>query len=236
MLYARTYDNVELAFNGLYKLISEEGEVNEGTKRLTGVTVEILNPRDYEFNNTPWRKFSKSYVELEWQWYMSQKKDPLMVEGVAPIWKKMKDENGEVNSNYGYQVARNNQWAKTANDIADAVLTGKGTRKHVVSIFDGKEKHLYGSDCPCTVSFTFIIKKNGILDIHTHMRSNDLWFGFCNDIPAFSMFLDKMCNNATSFLRAGGELHKTIYPGRLVHFVDDLHIYDDFLGRDCDEK
>ena len=228
-MHSYSYKNVEMAFNGLYEQIQEHGEKNEGTVRLTGVLVEILDPLDYQFLITPWRKFSENYVKLEWEWYMSKNKNPLMVEGVAPIWKKMKDANGEVNSNYGYQVARNNQWAVTASSIADAVLTGKGTRKHVVSIFDGKEKHLYGNDCPCTVSFTFIIKGD-TLDIHTHMRSNDLWYGFCNDIPAFGMFLNKMCTDVTSFLRAAGEVHKTMKVGRLIHFVDDMHLYDDFLN------
>jgi len=229
MIYAKSFNNMAEAFTTVYADLHEVGVEGEGTKRITGALLEIANPMDWE-GMPQWRKWKRSYVDLEWEWYMDATRNPDKVAAVAKIWERMRDENGEVNSNYGWQVKRYDQWHRTAEGIANAIITGKGTRKHVVSIYDGKEKLLYDHDTPCTISFTFVHTERGLLDIHTHMRSNDIWFGFCNDIPAFALFQQKMVedvNNqlAAHPLREMPLLECCTAPGRLLHFVDDLHVY-----------
>ena len=61
---------------------------------------------------TKWRKWSKSYADLEWEWYLSAEESAQRVAEKAKIWKTIMDENGNVNSNYGYQWQRNNQLDK----------------------------------------------------------------------------------------------------------------------------
>lgn len=233
-------NNPPEAFKQAYKLVTEQGEPNEDTRRFTGAVIEVRNPLDFEAGLWPiWRKWSARYVELEWKWYEAATRDPEMVEKVASIWTKMKDQFGEVNSNYGWQLKRENQWATCTREIVESMLTGKGTRKHVLSIYDGKERWRYTTDTPCTISFTFVLKREDKtkyrLDMHTHMRSNDVWFGLCNDLPAFALFQSKMVTDVQTKIHdlcKGAPTPYRVRMGRLVHFVDDLHLYNNFLNRD----
>lgn len=231
-------ENASSAFKQAFDLVKTMGEPNENTLRLTGVMFEIIDPLNYSQGWPLWRKWSRSYVDIEWKWYEAATRNPEMVEKVASIWTKMKDKWGEVNSNYGWQANRKDQWKHCAYAIAESMLTGKGTRKHVISIYDGKERDLYNYDTPCTISFTFILKrvegKKFKLDIHTHMRSNDVWYGLCNDLPAFALFQIKMMGDVQTEIT---ERHNNqasdfrLSIGRHVHFVDDLHLYNDFIDK-----
>lgn len=231
--------NAPEAFEKAFDLILSDGEPNENTQRVTGVLFEIVNPLDYASERWPkWRNWSQRYVELEWQWYEAATRDPSMVEKVAKIWTGMKDENGEVNSNYGWQVQRAEQWSRCAHGLAESILSGAGTRKHVLTIYDGKEKLSYKYDTPCTVSFTFVLKRESTtkfrLDLHTHMRSNDVWFGLCNDLPAFALFQVKMVQSIQDKLidlHNGQASNFRISVGRHMHFVDDLHLYNNFMNK-----
>ena len=91
------------AFLKAYDLVRENGEPNEDTKRVTGVVIEVEKPLNYDPPLWPaWRKWSQRYVEVEWEWYEAATRDPEMVESMASIWTRMKDQFGEVNSNYGW--------------------------------------------------------------------------------------------------------------------------------------
>lgn len=232
MIYARSFKNMAEAFTTIYADLHEIGVEGEGTKRITGALLEIANPMDWE-GMPEWRNWKRSYVDLEWEWYTDATRNPDKVAAAAKIWDRMRDEKGEVNSNYGWQVERSDQWRKTAEGIVSSILSGKGTRKHVVTIFDGKEKDTYDFDTPCTISFSFVITERNLIDIHTHMRSNDIWFGFCNDIPAFGLFQKRMVQDVNDILlleAAAAQSDRLFFEvstaaGRLLHFVDDLHVY-----------
>ena len=58
------------------------------------------------------------------------------------------------------------------------------TRQAALSIYDAKEIPKYENDTPCTYAVQFTIL-NGRLDMSVVMRSNDLWYGFCNDQYCF---------------------------------------------------
>lgn len=227
------------AFLKAYDLVRENGEPNEDTKRVTGVVIEVEKPLNYDPPLWPaWRKWSQRYVEVEWEWYEAATRDPEMVESMASIWTRMKDQFGEVNSNYGWQVKRDNQWRKCEWGLVDSMLSETGTRKHVLTIYDGKERWRYNHDTPCTISFTFVLKRETKykfrLDMHTHMRSNDVWYGLCNDLPAFALFQSKMVQGIAdrlTHLCKGQPTPYRIRMGRLVHFVDDLHLYNEFLNK-----
>ena len=124
----------------------------------------------------------------------------------------MSDGNGNVNSNYGWQWERGYQLDKVVAQLKD----NAGTRQAAISIYDGKEISKYKYDTPCTYAVQFTIVDNK-LDMCVVMRSNDLWFGFCNDQYQFSK-LQEMVSK-----RAGYDM------GTYYHFAHNLHIYDDQL-------
>ena len=94
----------------------------------------------------------------------------------------MADDDGNVNSNYGWQWQRKRQ----LNQMILKLKLDKDTRQAAISIYDGKEHDKYSTDTPCTYAVQFTILNNK-LNMCVTMRSNDLWYGFCNDQYCFSM-------------------------------------------------
>ena len=88
------------------------------------------------------------------------------------------------------------------------------TRQACVSIYDGKEIGDYKYDTPCTYAIQFTIL-HGRLDMCVTMRSNDLWYGFCNDQYQFSK-LQEMVSKRLK-----------IKTGIYYHFAHNMHLYND---------
>jgi thymidylate synthase len=207
------FNNAQEAFEYYYELINKNGVFFDNTKALFNIGFEISNPLDNNIN-TDFRKWSFKYAQREWNWYLSENPSALEISEFAPIWKNMMDEKGNVNSNYGFQWSRNNQLKKVINILKK----NKETRKAVISIYDGKEIHKYLKDTPCTygIQFTIINEK---LNMTVLMRSNDLWYGFCNDQYCFSKLQEFVSN----------ELNLKI--GNYYHFAQNLHLYNNFLNK-----
>ena len=208
--------NANEAFEYFYKTISKHGIKFADTKALFNIGFTIHKPI---LNNiiTEKRKWSKEYAEAEWQWYLSG--DPNInklgeIYGKIPgIWKRMADNKGNVNSNYGWQWQRNKQLAK----VISLLKREKYTRQATISIYDGKEIDKYTNDTPCTYAVQFTIVDNR-LNMCVTMRSNDLWYGFCNDQYCFSKLQELVAK----------EINMDI--GSYYHFAHNLHIYNDKLG------
>ena len=208
--------NANEAFEYFYKTISKHGIKFADTKALFNIGFTIHKPM---LNNiiTEKRKWSKEYAEAEWQWYLSG--DPNInklgeIYGKIPgIWKRMADNKGNVNSNYGWQWQRDKQLAK----VISLLKREKYTRQATISIYDGKEIDKYTNDTPCTYAVQFTIVDNR-LNMCVTMRSNDLWYGFCNDQYCFSKLQELVAK----------EINMDI--GSYYHFAHNLHIYNDKLG------
>ena len=202
-----SFENSQAAFEYLYSYILTHGTYSNDTMRILNAGFYIENPLDREIK-TPWRKWKKDYAEYEWQWYLSRNPNANEIAQKASIWKNMQDENGNVNSNYGYQWARNNQLYK----VMEMLVKDPTTRKASISLYDGKEIDKYQKDTVCTYSINFTYDNNA-LNMSVLMRSNDLVYGFCNDQYCFSK-LHELVANETGFR-----------VGRYFHYADNLHIY-----------
>ena len=161
-----------------------------------------------------YRKWSPTYAEREWNWYLSGDPNAEEIAKKAPIWYKMMDHNGDVRSNYGWQWERNHQLDKVIQMLQD----NPETRQATISIYDGKEIDSYRNDTPCTYAVNFS-RINGKLNMAVLMRSNDLWFGFCNDQYCFSKLQELVAE------RVGVEV------GTYYHHATNLHVYNEFLNR-----
>ena len=126
----------------------------------------------------------------------------------------MADEDGNVNSNYGYQWQRKRQ----LNQMILKLKLDKDTRQACISIYDGKEHHKYGNDTPCTYAVQFTIL-NDKLNMCVVMRSNDLWYGFCIDQYCFSMLQQLVASRLD------------IPVGTYYHFAHNLHLYNDKIPK-----
>ena len=210
------FRNASEAFDFYYGTIPYEGIDFAGTKAMFNQGFTIEKPWERMIDNEK-RKFNMEYAEAEWQWYLSG--DPSInklgdIYGkIPPIWKRMADENGNVNSNYGWQWNRNDQLEKVIDK-----LSNPNTRQAAISIYDGKEIHAYDNDTPCTYAVQFtIMPKTNKLNMAVVMRSNDLWFGFCND---------QYCFASLQMLVA---YQLGIDVGEYYHYAHNLHLYNNKL-------
>ena len=208
--------NANNAFEYFYKTISKHGIKFADTRAMFNVGFTILKPEIRMIVNSK-RKWNKDYAEAEWQWYLSGDKNINKlgkIYGKVPeIWKRMADPEGNVNSNYGYQWQRNDQIGY----VIDKLKRDMFTRHACISIYDGKEHDKFATDTPCTYAIQFT-NVNNYLNMCVTMRSNDLWYGFCNDQYQFSKLQELICKET------GLDM------GTYYHFAHNLHIYSDKLG------
>jgi thymidylate synthase len=209
------FENANEAFKYFKKKIRNQGIDFDETKALFNIGFYISNPRDNKIKDKE-REWSIKYADAEWRWYLTGDRSigALGVEyGKIPvIWKRMADENGLVNSNYGWQWNRQGQ----LQHAIDLLRLKPNTRKAAISIYDGKERETYNNDTPCTFAVQFTIT-DAMLNMSVLMRSNDLWYGFCNDQYCFSE-LQKL---------VAKELGLQL--GYYYHYAHNLHLYSDKL-------
>ena len=205
------------AYEYLFDRIIQDGVDFAGTKALFNVGVYITDSQDNKIINRE-RNWKEDYAEAEWQWYLSGDRNIAKLGDlygkVPEIWKRMADRQGNVNSNYGYQWQRGYNHTSQLDYIVNLLKENPETRQACISIYDGKEHPDYKNDTPCTYAIQFTIL-HGRLDMCVTMRSNDLWYGFCNDQYCFSK-LQKMVSNRLN-----------IEPGVYYHFAHNMHLYND---------
>lgn len=93
------------------------------------------------------------------------------------------------------------------------LLDDPATRRAVIQLWDAARDHHGHRDVPCTLGYQFLLR-DGRLDMHTTMRSQDLWLGFCYDIFAATVLHELMAGWLGADL---GDYH---------HHIDSLHLYD----------
>jgi len=203
------------AYNYFLNEIRSVGIDFAGTRALFNVGFTIIDPLANRIQNEE-RRWNLVYAEAEWEWYISG--DPSIkalgdIYGkIPPIWERMADKDGNVNSNYGWQAQRGDQ----LNKVVQMLEKNPETRQATISIYDGKEIDKYATDTPCTYAVQFTIL-NGKLNMCVTMRSNDLWYGFCNDQYCFSELQRYVA------MRIDKEV------GEYYHFAHNLHLYNNKL-------
>ena len=209
----KVFRNANEAYEYIHDRILQDGVDFADTKALFNVGFYITDPLDNKIINKE-RNWKQNYAEAEWQWYLSGNRNISelgRLYGKTPeIWKRMADDKGNVNSNYGWQWQRNDQLYK----VVSMLRNNNNTRQAAISIYDAKEISNYTNDTPCTYAVQFTII-NGRLDMCVTMRSNDLWYGFCNDQYCFSMLQGLVAH----------ELN--VEPGVYYHFAHNMHLYND---------
>tara|TARA_R100000654_G_scaffold31538_1_gene56511 strand:+ start:1056 stop:1724 length:669 start_codon:yes stop_codon:yes gene_type:complete len=209
------------AFHYFMPYIVEHGVDFDNTRALFNVGFLIEDPHwchSITNRNNVKRDFNLKYARAEWQWYLSSdrniKKLGELYGKVPAIWKRMADVDGNVNSNYGWQWQRNQQ----LDNVIKLLKTLPETRQAAISIYDAKEYDKYTYDTPCTYAIQFTIL-NEHLNMCVTMRSNDLWYGFCNDQYCFSMLQQLVAT----------ELGRPV--GTYYHFAHNLHLYNNIIEK-----
>ena len=211
-----TFKNADEAYKYFFREILKNGVAFDDTQALFNVGFYMEHPyQNWIFNKgsiVP-RNWNPEYAQAEWQWYLSGdsniEKLGDIYGKIPPIWKRMADRYGYVNSNYGWQWERNEQ----LDLVVNMLRSNPQTRRAAISIYDAKEICNYATDTPCTYAVQFTILNNR-LNMCVTMRSNDLWYGFCNDQYCFSKLQQLVAERLN------------IEIGTYYHFAHNLHLYN----------
>lgn len=188
------------------------------TRDVENVMFQLDNPKSCIFKN-PHRSSKLNYILRELDWYFNGTYCPKLISQKAPIWDKIKDENGLVQSNYGAIIKERNQdgfnsWYWCVNNL----INDKHSRKAVM-VFNRPQHAKHGvKDFVCTMYAKFSIVNNQ-LNMKVSMRSQDIILGLPNDIAFFSTLHQNMFNILKNH-------HTCLQLGTYTHAMDSLHSYE----------
>lgn len=155
--------------------VSPRGQL---TKEILDVVVVMHEPADSLPTGTG-RKTIPRIAVVESLQLLAGQSYPELTCRVAPNMANYMD-NGQFYGAYG---------VRTRGQITKAIKrlkADKDTRQAVVTIWDPKLDQVDGlHDYPCTVMLQFLIRNDRLI-LHTTMRSNDVWWGYGNDVYQFT--------------------------------------------------
>ena len=137
---------------------------------------------------------------------------PKTVIAVGPQFKNYAEDNGIFHGAYGLRT----QGQYDA--VIEKLTNDSDSRQAVVTIWNPEfDNQPDKRDYPCTVLHQFRIRNNK-LNMSVYMRSNDVWLGAAYDFFQFTQVQIAMASVLG------------IEPGRYVHHVGSLHIYEQHYG------
>lgn len=131
-----------------------------------------------------------------------------LVHKVAPNTVQFTEPSGYFHGNYGRRVG------SQLVEVYRKLTEDPDTRQAHITLWDPALDNEPGKkDYPCTLSLSFALRDNE-LDMHTTMRSNDVWWGVAYDIFQFTQLQ----------LTLAALLN--VEAGKYMHTALSLHVYD----------
>lgn len=200
-------------------------------KERLAVTLELKNPRA-RLLSCKKRNTNYGFAVGEFLWYWQGKQDLSTMLYYNKRMKDYSDDGLTLNSAYGHRLKKvevsypginvesGNQWdickhtLLQDSDSRRAVMTINWPKDEAKAVFEGSK------DVPCTLSLQFFIRNNR-LDLHVHMRSNDVMWGLTYDLFSFTLFQECMLLDLQK-----EEKFKDLKLGRYYHTAGSLHLYE----------
>lgn len=212
----------ELVKKGI-KYIQESGERIWTTSGLALQSNNVTYVLENSFNrvHTLRKPVSIKYFARElFAYFVGSLKVNEGLSDASKFWNKIADENGMINSNYGYYVFRKQtpegksqlQW------VRNNILENQDTRQAVINI-NGIEHKRVTKDFPCTLGLVFHLD-GGTLNLDVSSRSTDVITGLPYDIGFFSFVLELLA------VLLSQDLGKNINAGYTAMHAFFTQIYD----------
>src|SRR5205085_2375295 len=160
-----SFSNANSAFEYYWDFISRYGLLGPGTKAVYNKSFKLDNP-ELNVIHCPDRKWSMSYAEREWAWYMSGDRSVAEIKKFAKIWDRMHNGDNLVWSNYGYWWKRNDQLQR----VKQLLRQDPDTRRAIIVHYDVDLVQDFTFDTPCNVMLNFYILQ-GRLHLTVFARS-----------------------------------------------------------------
>lgn len=170
------------------------------------------------------------YINKEIEWYESESSNINDIYGPdrdpPAAWQYAADDHGNINSNYGLLTFSPKYFSQFDNVVKELIRNPDSRRACMVynrpSIWaeyceNGK------SDFICTNAVTYYIR-NEELQAVVQMRSNDVVFGYKNDVAWQRYMMQKVCDGIN--YSKDRMFEDDIQPGFLQWQVQNLHVYE----------
>lgn len=158
-----------------------------------------------------------AYLAAEERLYDSgELRASVWAEEASRFWARIANQDGTINSNYGYLVHMNRslpggrtpwEWAR------DSIMADRDTRQAYVRFALPEHQRAGNVDQVCTLHMNFVVR-GGSLHATAVMRSNDVVRGLAYDMPWFISRLYKMA----------GEVGVPV--GTYRHVAHSMHLYE----------
>ena len=185
----------------------------------TGVkTIEMIGATFEADEPTIFGEVNEEYVERELEWYKSMSLYVGDIPGKTPaIWQQVADENGYINSNYGWAIWSEDNYNQHRNVLKE--LQDNPNSRRAVMIYTRPtmwyDYNFNGmSDFMCTNAVQYMIRDDQLIAI-VQMRSNDVVFGYRNDY-AWQWHVANQLSE---------ELGLKTWP-KIIWHVGNLHVYE----------
>ena len=185
----------------------------------TGVkTIEMLGATFEANHPTIFGEVNDDYVERELAWYKSMSLSVNDIPGKTPaIWQQVADENGYINSNYGWAIWHEDNFSQYTNVLKE-LRTNPNSRRAVMIYTRPTMWYDYNfngmSDFMCTNAVQYMIRDDQLVAV-VQMRSNDVVFGYRNDY-AWQFHVANQLSD---------ELGLKTWP-KIIWHVGNLHVYE----------
>jgi thymidylate synthase len=129
------------------------------------------------------------------------------------------DSKNESNSAYGWQLFTQQLPGKCISQyeyIYSVLQSDPFSRQAVINIHQISNK-MRVEDVPCTLTIQFVIRNNRLSAI-VSMRSCDLIWGLCNDVPFFALLLFRLWSDLSKDMQG-------LLVGSLCLDIASLHVY-----------
>lgn len=219
-MFVLTHDNA----NDLYAAVCREVRTvgrpvaprGKATLEVMGAHLRLTQPRRRLVDVPPARQLNPAFAVAEALWILSGSDDPWIFT-YNRVLENFTDD-GRLQGAYG---PRMRSWRSTVDQLAhvrDLLVRDPHSRQAIVQLYDPSRDTLGHRDVPCTLNYRFYVR-DGELQMHTTMRSNDVWLGLPYDLFTATVLHELMAG------WLGVEL------GVYHHHVDSLHLYAEHLDQ-----
>ncbi|GAA3508929.1 thymidylate synthase [Actinomadura keratinilytica] len=217
-MIALTNDSATELWRDAVAVVVEQGAAcaprGLSTREVVDVHLELTSPRRRLVCAPPVRVINAAFAVAETVWILAGVDD-----GWIYTYNQRLRQFADDHVLRGAYGPRLRAWAGCIDQLDQArrlLLDDPESRRAVVQLWDPLRDHKGNKDVPCTLGWQFILR-DGRLDLHTTMRSQDLWLGFCYDLFTDTVLHELMAS------WVGAEL------GTYHHHVMSLHLYDEHL-------
>ncbi len=190
-------------------------------KELINATLVLEDPYSH-IVTIPERELSLRYLYGEFAFYMKGSNKLRDINKYSKFWNKISDNGRTVNSGYGYKLFRKKYFGLMGLTQFDHalyhLLKNPDSKRATMLINTPKNTVQETKDTPCTMYLHFCIV-DGKLNMTTHMRSNDIFYGTPYDISFFTMLQEIV------LIMLKQEKYTALEMGTYSHNVDSLHVY-----------